>query len=72
MSTRDDISDWFTEQLSDEAAHEILSFLEEFTAAFGHHYYGEIHRHLASTRQELQLEFRLDESTSETDDTIPF
>ena len=72
MSTRDDISDWFTEQLSDEAAHEILLFLEEFTAAFGHRYYGEIHRHLESIRQDLQMEFQLEPPVSDMDDTIPF
>ena len=73
MTMSDDIDDGFTDPLSDEAAHEILLFLEKFSAAFGQRYYGEIHRHLESVRQDLQLEFQLDESASGfTDDSISF
>lgn len=40
------VNHWFSETLSDEAAHALHGFLEQFTYRFEQAYYGQIRRYI--------------------------
>ena len=74
MNDEHDISIWFPDPLTDEAAFAIQLFLESFKLAFDEQYYAQIRRHIETVQQDYQMERRLDVKTDDDqqDDFIPF
>ncbi len=72
MTDQYDIMDWFPEPLSDEAAHAIYLFLQEFTMAFEGHYFAQIIRYIDDAKHEHESELHLDPPPLDRDDPLPF
>lgn len=72
MTDQHDIMDWFPQPLSDEAAHAIYLFLQEFTMAFEGQYLAQIHRYIEDAKQDYQLQLRFDPPPLDEEDPSPF
>ena len=59
MTDQHEFMDWFPQPLSDEAAHAIYLFLQEFTMAFEGQYLAQIHRYIEDEKQDYKLKRRL-------------
>lgn len=60
MNPRNLINNWFSEDLTDEAAYAIHLFLTEFSQHFEEQYYGHLRRHIQTLKdqhQQQQLDF---------------
>lgn len=72
MTDQYDIMDWFPQPLSDEAAHAIYLFLQEFTMAFEGQYFAQISRYIEDAKKNHEPELRLDPPPLDEDDSPPF